>query len=51
MDDKSRLLVAAQDNVEKTVKVVKVVTIAASSTADERKKQQLLDGATKVSEI
>eukprot|EP01114_Cavostelium_apophysatum_P003518 TRINITY_DN1345_c0_g1_i1.p1 TRINITY_DN1345_c0_g1~~TRINITY_DN1345_c0_g1_i1.p1 ORF type:complete len:710 (+),score=216.76 TRINITY_DN1345_c0_g1_i1:136-2265(+) len=42
------LLAAAQLNVDKTVRLVKVATLAAGSTADDKKKKLLLDGAEKV---
>jgi len=45
---REKLLAAAQLNVEKTVKLVKIATLAAGSTADERKKRLLLEGADKV---
>jgi hypothetical protein len=45
---KERLVAAAQLNVEKTVRVVKVATLAAGTTADSKKKDALLDGAGRV---
>jgi hypothetical protein len=43
-----KLLAAAKVNVEKTVRLVKVATLAASSTADETKKKLLNQGAENV---
>jgi len=45
---KEFLLTAAQDNVEKTVKLVKVVQLASSSTSDERKRAMLMEAANQV---
>lgn len=45
---KEKLLVAAQKNVDCTVRLVKVATMAAGATADEKKRKMLNDGAAKV---
>ncbi len=45
---KEKLISAAQSNVEKTVRLVKVASLAAGSTSDEKKKNLLLEGANRV---
>lgn len=45
---KEKLMAVAQVNVDKTVRLVKVATVAAGATADEQKKNLLTDGATRV---
>ncbi len=47
-NSKEVLLQTAQLLVERSVRVVKVATLAASTTADEKKKALLTDGAAKV---
>ena len=42
---KEKLMAAAQVNVDKTVRLVKVCTVAAGSTADEKKRKLLEEGA------
>eukprot|EP01119_Soliformovum_irregulare_P005452 TRINITY_DN17211_c0_g1_i1.p1 TRINITY_DN17211_c0_g1~~TRINITY_DN17211_c0_g1_i1.p1 ORF type:complete len:812 (+),score=266.83 TRINITY_DN17211_c0_g1_i1:195-2438(+) len=45
---RERLLQAAQNNVDKTVRLVKVATTAATSTSDETKKRLLNEGSARV---